>query len=394
MLPRQGIVEIFSTFIQFNFDRFQNWATDTKLRRNIKNCLTQSSDQENSENFWVIYCHKMWQAQPQGFGKGHLSAYLQEVCYWSTQKTLSGFTTSQYNAADCFQVAISRIDKVLKGFNPNQGYSLKNYASITFSNLVRELLRQKQEVDICTDWALLRKISQKRLIESLEATALEPKALPRYVLAWNCLKIIYVPTQSNSTRQLRKPDPATWSAIAKLYNSERTGQLSNPGPEIAPDTIEIWMQQCAKSARAYLYPNVGSLNVRPGEETNELLDLLPGQDESLLSTAIVAEEEKQRSSQQEKINQVLVKAIESLDAQSKQLLELYYAQGLTQQDMAEAIGTKQYTVSRRLSKARETLLKTLVKWTSETLHISLSSDVIKNASALLEEWLAGYYRPL
>lgn len=394
MLPRQGIVEIFSTFIQFNFDRFQNWATDTKLRRNIKNCLTQSCDRENSENFWVIYWHKMWQAQPQGLGKGHLSAYLQEVCYWSTQKTLSGFTTSQYNAADCFQVAISRIDKVLKGFNPNQGYSLKNYASITFSNLVRELLRQKQEVDICTDWALLRKISQKRLIESLEAAGVDQKAIARYVLAWNCLKIIYVPTQSNSTRQLRKPEPATWSAIAKLYNSERTGQLPNPGPEITPDTIEKWMQQCAKSARAYLYPNVGSLNVRPGEETNELLDLLPGQDESLLSTAIVAEEEKQRNSQQEKINQVLVKAIESLDAQSKQLLELYYAQGLTQQDMAEAIGTKQYTVSRRLSKARETLLKTLVKWTSETLHISLSTDVIKSTSALLEEWLAGYYRRL
>jgi RNA polymerase sigma factor (sigma-70 family) len=394
MLPRQGIVEIFSTFIQFNFDRFQNWATDTKLRRNIKNCLTQSCDRENSETFWVIYWHKMWQAEPQGLGKGHLSAYLQEVCYWSTQKTLSGFTTSQYNAADCFQVAISRIDKVLKGFNPNQGYSLKNYASITFSNLVRELLRQKQEVDICTDWALLRKISQKRLIESLEAAGIPQEAIGRYVLAWNCLKLIYVPTQSNSTRQLRKPEPAAWNAIAKLYNSERTGKLPNPGPEITPDTIEKWMQQCAKSARAYIYPNVGSLNVRPGEETNELLDLLPGQDESLLSTAIIEEDEKQRNSQQEQINQVLVKAIASLDPQSKKLLELYYAQGLTQQDMAEAIGTKQYTVSRRLSKARETLLKTLVKWTSETLHISLSTDVIKSTSALLEEWLAGYYRRL
>jgi RNA polymerase sigma factor (sigma-70 family) len=394
MLPRQGIVEIFSTFIQFNFDRFQNWATDTKLRRSIKNCLTQSSEKENSENFWVIYWHKMWQSQPQGLGKGHLSAYLQEVCYWSTQKTLTGFTTSQYNVSDCFQVAISRIDKVLKGFNPNQGYSLKNYASITFSNLVRELLRQKQEVDICTDWALLRKISQKRLIESLEAAGVHQDAIGRYVLAWNCLKLIYVPTQSNSTRQLRKPEPATWKAIAKLYNSERTGQLPNPGPEIAPDTIEKWMQQCAKSARAYLYPNVGSLNVRPGEESNELLDLLPGQDESLLSTAIVEEEEKKRNSQQGQINQVLVEAIAALDAQSKQLLELYYAQGLTQQEMAEAIGTKQYTVSRRLSKARETLLKTLIKWTSETLHISLSTDVIKSTSALLEEWLAGYYRRL
>jgi RNA polymerase sigma factor (sigma-70 family) len=394
MLPRQGIVEIFSTFIQFDLDRFSKWAIDTKLRRNMNKCLEKSSGQDTSESFWVIYWHKSWQAQPQGFGKGHLAAYLQEVCYWSSQKTISGFTTSQYTVSDCFQVAIARIDKVLKGFNPNQGYSLKNYASITFSNLVRELLRQKQEVDICTDWALLRKISQKRLVESLEAAAVHHEAIARYILAWNCLKTIYVPDRGNSTRQLRKPEPSTWRAIAKLYNSERMGQLANSGPEISLETIEKWMQQCAKAARAYLYPNVGSLNVRPTEESNELLDILPGEDESLLSNAIIAEEEKKRISQQEQISKVLVDAIAALDDQSQKLLELYYAQGLTQQEMAEAIGTKQYTVSRRLTKARETLLKTLVKWTTETLHISLSSDVIKNTSALLEEWLTGYYRSL
>jgi RNA polymerase sigma factor (sigma-70 family) len=394
MLPRQGIVEIFSTFIQFNFDRFSSWATDTKLRRSMNSCLKQAADRENSENFWVIYWHKLWQSQPQSLAKGHLSAYLQEVCYWAAQKTISGFTTSQYTLSDCFQVALSRIDKVLKGFNPNQGYSLKNYASITFSNLIRELLRQKQEVDICTDWALLRKISQKRLNESLQTAAVPHEAIERYLLAWNCLKTIYVPNQSHSTRQLRKPEPSTWQAITKLYNSERTGQLANPGPEISADTIEKWMQQCAKAARAYLYPSVGSLNVRPGEESNELLDILPGEDESLLSKAIIEEEEEKRTSQQGQINQVLIDAIASLDEQSKKLLEYYYAQNLTQQEMAEAIGTKQYTVSRRLSKARETLLKTLVKWTSETLHISLSTDVIKNTSALLEEWLAGYYRRL
>ncbi len=391
MLPRQGIVEIFSTFIQFDLDRFSKWATDPKLRRSMNNRLDQSSEQDTSENFWVIYWHKNWQAQPEGLGKEHLSAYLQEVCYWSAQKTISGFATSQYTVSDCFQAAIARIDKVLKGFNPNQGYNLKNYASITFSNLVRELLRQKQEVDICTDWALLRKISQKRLVESLETAAVHHEAIARYILAWNCLKTIYVPDRGNSTRQLRKPEAATWKAIAKLYNSERTVQLANSGPEISPETIEKWLQQCAKAARTYLYPNVGSLNVRPGEESNELLDILPGEDESLLSKAIVQEEEKKRTSQQGQINQVLVDAIAALDDQSQKLLEFYYARNLTQQEMAQAIGTKQYTVSRRLSKARETLLKTLVKWTSETLHISLSSDVINSTSALLEEWLAGYY---
>jgi len=33
MHPRQSIIEIFSTFLQFEGDRFHNWATDARLRR-------------------------------------------------------------------------------------------------------------------------------------------------------------------------------------------------------------------------------------------------------------------------------------------------------------------------------------------------------------------------
>ncbi|WP_442940648.1 hypothetical protein [Nostoc sp.] len=54
MQPRQGIVEIFSTFVQFDVDQFSGWATDAKLRRSIKVCLEGSST-EKSDTFWALY---------------------------------------------------------------------------------------------------------------------------------------------------------------------------------------------------------------------------------------------------------------------------------------------------------------------------------------------------
>ncbi|MBE9170138.1 sigma-70 family RNA polymerase sigma factor [Pleurocapsales cyanobacterium LEGE 06147] len=393
MHPRQGIVTLFSTFIQFDFDRFSRWASDPRLRRSMERRLTQMSSQETSENFWAIYWHKAWLRQPQDLARDHLSAYLQEVCFWATQKTISGFTSTQYTIPDCFQVAISGVDKVLKGFDSNQGFNLKNYASITFSNLIRELLRQRQEVDICSDWALLRKLSQKRLIESLQNAGLDSKTIDRYVLAWNCWKTIYVPDRAGSTRKLSKPDAATWKAIAELYNSEFKGQLPFPASQANPETLEKWLLACVKAARAYLYPNVTSINQpRLGQDSGEIVDNLVGEvDDSLLTDMIASEEAQNRDRQQAQINQVLIEALKALDSQERQLLELYYARQLTQTEMAKELGTKQYNVSRKLSRARQLLLKSLARWSQTNLHISLSSDVLKGISALLEEWLTGYY---
>jgi transcriptional regulator with XRE-family HTH domain len=82
-----------------------------------------------------------------------------------------------------------------------------------------------------------------------------------------------------------------------------------------------------------------------------------------------------------------VAALEALDPQTQTLLDLYYQQGLTQQQIAAQLEIKQYTVSRRLSSAQETLLRSLARWSQETMHITLTSPVVKQMSIVLEEWL-------
>ncbi len=392
MRPRQSITEVFSTFLEFDADRVRGWATEPKLRRSMQTSLARLPKPETSEHFWVLYWHKLWQNQPASLADAHLSAYLQEACYWAAQKTMTSFANAQYTLSDCFQMAIARVDKVLKGFNPQLGFSLSSYASAIFSSVLRESLRQQQEVDICSNWSLLRKLSQKRLVKSLQNAGLTPETIACYLLAWNCFKTQYVPVQATVTRKLPKPDRTTWIAIVELYN-RGCRQLTPPGPEGSPEKLEKWMIACAKAARDYLYPTFTSINApKPGQAFSELLDDLPeSQQESLLTQLIDQEEQQSRHSQQTQLNAVLVEALAKLAPEAQRILQMYYSQEFTQQQIAKQLEMKQYTVSRRLTKSKESLLLTLAGWSKEALHISLTSEVLNYTTIVLEEWLKAYY---
>lgn len=395
MRARQSTIELFSTFLELDASRVIGWATDAPLRRHMINSIAQLSQPEQSEDFWVFYWHKLWQNAPSSLVQGHLSAYLQEACYWAAHKTVTGIASSQYTLSDCFQMVIMRVDRVLKGYKPNMGFSLKTYGGAVFSSELKEMLRQQNEIDICTNWRLLKKLSQKRLIQSLQNAGQSAEAIERYVLAWKCYQELYAPQQPSGTRRLQKPPESTWLTIAQLYNELRLTQLTTPGAESNPEMIENWLSSCAKAVRAYLYPNITSLNAPRGEdEGSELQDILPQlKQESYISEIIASEEQLDRQSQQAQISNVLVKAIQELDSEAQKIIQIYYAQGLTQQQIAKELGVKQYTVSRRLTKARDTLLLKLATWSQEAMHISLNPSVLNYINTVLEEWLQVHYSP-
>lgn len=395
MSPRANLIEIFSTFLQFDADRVKGWTVDPKLRRSMQRCLSQSTQKEASEEFWALYWYTIWQNQLSPLAKAHLCAYLQEVCYWAVKTTTTGFSSTQYQVGDYFQMAMVRMERILQGFDLKQSLSLKSYARIAFSNVIKDILRQHQEIYICTDWALLSKISRRRLVQSLENGGLSTATIAQYVLAWTCFQTLYAPSQipraTTTTRKLAKPDPATWEAIAQLYNTQRHTQVHSAEPASSPESLEKWLKTCAKFVRSYLYPTVISINApRPGQEEGELLDDLHLPQTLSLFSKI---EEASNRDQTTQINRVLVEALAGLEPQLAQLLQLYYAQGLTQQQIAQQLSVKQYTVSRRLTKAKQLLLKALAGWSQEVLHISPNTEVLEYTSVVLEEWLKVHYRP-
>ena len=383
MHSRNNIVEIFSTFLQFDADRFRGWTSDAKLRRSMHGCIEQIP-QETSDNFWALYWYKLWNSRSNRIAQEHLLAYLQECCYWASAKAANTFANIQYNLSDCFQIAIAKFEKVLKGFDVNSGYRLKSYASASFGSTIRDTLRQRHEVDICSVWGLLRKTSQKRLVESLRELGLSEDTITSHVIVWNCFKTVYVPTQVSSTRQLPRPDEKTLSAISQAYGLQTSSTIDS-------QTVETVLLNCAAAIRKYLYPTVTSANVPVGgEDSFSYLDNLASNEESLLNQIIATEEEQTKVSQQSEINTVLASAIRQLDAQNRQILHLYYAEGLTQQQIAKQLEVKQYTVSRRLSKTKQTLLRSFAIWSQEKMHISLTSNLLETTSIVMEEWLQSY----
>ena len=391
MRPRQEITDMFSTFVQLERDRFSKWLTDPTLHRSIKNCLKYSPDVLNSEIFWALYWYKQWQTQSNRLAIMHLSAYLQESCYWAASKILAKFTNTQYSLADYFQMANTEVETILKDFKPEKSSSLKAYANIAITSRLRDILRQRKEADICSNWALLRKVSKKLLLEALEQAGLSPSAIAEYRLAWTCFKELYVQKEPGGTSKLPEPSRQLWFDITNLYNRDRLRQ-AQPTSACTSETIEQWLTQTALYVRAYLFPPVKSLNAFKLEDDSDQMQDLPDPSSDSPMTDMIAEEDVQyRKNQRSQMNAVVLKALQLLDVKSQDVLKLYYQQGLTQQQIVQRLQMSQATVSRRLVKGRESLLAALIKWSQETMNISLNSNQIKYMSIALEEWLTNQY---
>ncbi|MFN6567181.1 RNA polymerase sigma factor [Dendronalium sp. ChiSLP03b] len=392
MRPRQEITEMFSTFVQLESDKFSKWLIDVKLRRNIQNCIKSSPEFSNSENFWAVYWYKHWLEQSDDLARMHLSAYLQEPIYWTAKKTIAKFANNQYSLADYFQIANSEIETILKHFNPEKCSSLKAYATMAIPSRLKDVLRQRKEADICTNWALLRKVSKKQFLEALDKAGLSSTVIAQYRLAWTCFKELYVQNQPGGTKALPSPERQLWEAVVNLYNRERQSQLTQPSPQCTREKIEQWLTQAAIYVRAYLYPPVSSLNLVISEDNaTTTLDLPDLSSDSLIAEMIAEEDAQDQQNQQSQIQAVLLKALQKLEVKTQEILKLYYQQGLTQPEIVQRLQISQPTVSRRLIKARETLLATLLEWSQEAFNISVTSNLVKDMSAALEEWLEIQY---
>lgn len=389
MRLRSKITEMFSTFAYFHSDSDAKWITDSKLRRSIENCLEKSSSQ--SEQFWSLFWYKIWRENAESLAFMHLLAYLQEPCYWAAKNTMAKFSSTQYRLADYFQMGIAEVKRICNGFKPEKNPNLKAYATMAFPSLFKDILRQRQDADICTNYALLRKVTKKRFVEALKSAGLTPEEIARYKLAWKCFQTLYIQKQAGSIERLPQPSVELWSEIANLYNRER-GQLVSAGRELDPETVEQWLNQTAVRIRAYLYPKVDSLDIPIlGSDSPGTRDLPELTSEPLMAKLITEENIQERQNQRDEIHNFLLFSLKKLTPEVQEILHMYYRHDLTQQEIAFRLGKQQVWVSRRLNKAREILLKELTlkeqSEKSQGVNVSSVSNQLKDRSVALEEWL-------
>lgn len=384
MRPRDRLVELFSTFALLEDDRFCRWIDDPRLQRSIQRQLTNTPGQQ--ADHLAIYWHRQCAKHP--LAPSHLTAYLQEVCFWVAKEMIQRLQSTQYTLADYFQIANSEIPKVFKSFTPDRGSNFKTYAKLILSNTLKDLLRQRQAADICSDWSLLRKVSKKRIGDVLiDRGVVEPEAA-QYQFALFCFKTLYIPPDSNS-QKLPPPDARVWQQIGELYNTKRQDQLVAPGAALTPTQIEVRVTKLAQWTRSYLYPAIDSLNrskLEPG--TGEIQDdLTDTAHESLLDAAIEREEIDRRTMQQSSLNTILTQALATLKPELQAIIQLFYRDGLSQQELSSRLQLSQPTISRRIKQAEAQLLAALLAWIESQLHKIPDPNELKIIGVTLKEWL-------
>ncbi|MEM9117460.1 MAG: sigma-70 family RNA polymerase sigma factor [Cyanobacteria bacterium P01_F01_bin.56] len=319
-----------------------------------------------------------------------MGAYLQEAAYWAAHK-FSQFQLSHSSLSDRFQIAFTQFESCLNQFAPDRGSRLESFARLFFTSTITNELRRTQELDLCSDWMLLRKTSLKRFVESLHSMGLDDSATERYRLAWTCFKHLYAP-QVSGARQLPPPDQDTWKKIAQLYNCERLNRLPAAASAATAEQLEEWLKEVIGWLRRYLQPSVKSLNTPiPGGETRELQDMLQSQELAPMDELLQKLEQSSQKAQQVHLRQFLRGHLNTLSNSEQEILQLYYGNHLSQQQIAKQLKTKQYSVCRQLIRIRKKILKAVMAWSQDTESVNFSSDKIEQIAEILEIWLQEFW---
>lgn len=388
-LRRITVTKMFSTFIKLEAGRFDDWITDPRLHRNMQSYLEVHPENQDTENFWVLYWYGTLRKQTAQLAERHLLAYLQEPSYWAVEYVTKRHTSVQFQPGDYFLIAITQFKKVLEDFEPKKGFKLKSFAQKFFLNILRDELRRRKEADLCTKWGFLRKVGQKRFVEALQNGGLSLAEINQYVLVRRCFRELYVATQPGGTAQLPEPDFTLWEEVANLYNKERLN-LATPGSPCTPQLIEQWLVKAEKLARNYLYPPPPKSLTPPEDDGIGGFDL---PDSSLPNKSENEEDEWQHQEQLARMHSILAETLSNLDPEWKLVLRLYYCENLTLQQIAANLSKNYNWVQRRVTKAKKRLLEALVEWgqaiaeSRGEVNIPLDSDQVKHKGAVLEEWL-------
>ncbi|NEP63737.1 MAG: sigma-70 family RNA polymerase sigma factor, partial [Symploca sp. SIO2G7] len=315
MRSRTDILTIFSTFVQFTGDRFDSWVANPRLAKNMQQTLLQNADPTHSEDFWTLHWYRLWHRHP--LASGHLWAYLQDPCYAAAEQVTRRFTMVYCSLADGFQIAIANAERILNGYNPDYGSNLKAYARTAFGNCIRDQLRQQQEVNISSDWGLLRRLSQTQLTQALLTAGFIQTETP--ILIWQCFKAICIPEPGRTSRGLSAPSQAQLVAIGNRFRLH-CYQSKNPGAsaefascDVEPEQLLAQLIQLATIARSYLTPTITSLNQPYYDDSSEdQLYTLPAV-ETPMTQLLAAEAYAEQQARMQQIGIVLEDAISALD---------------------------------------------------------------------------------
>lgn len=376
MRKRTHPVEMFSTFLQVNetWDSLgPGWLTDPRLKKNMTRI--SQSDPDAPERYWTTYWLKEALKNPQNrLSRNHLSAYLEEACYWVTLKIFEQIANLNESRVDCFFIARSAAadpGKLFKNYDPIRS-GLKTYAQFRLKTAILEQVRVGSSLQKYSDPALLRALTKKTLKEALKKADIKEPEFSECLLVWQCFKEVYVPVMEGGSRRLKPPDETQLAAIASLYNQKS----QNRRDPVDSEFIQKRLDQCVNTVRESLrIKNVplDSCGFEPALASDDPIDTL---DEPV--------------QEWQQVKSILSEAFATLPESSQTMLKLQYGLNFSQSEIAKIFEKHQSTISRKISGSQQILLTAIAKWSASNLGICLSSDRLQEMASLLDECLESH----
>lgn len=379
MRKRETLIEMFSTFLRvddYNDSLGSGWETDSRLKLSMTRSL--EADLAAKEEFWAQYWLKeALRDSKNSLARSHLSAYLEEVCYWTTLKVFQQLTGINVRRVDCFFIAreaVANPAKLFKCYDSKRS-RVKTYAQLPLKSAIVEKIRLGSELQKYSPTALLRAVSKKQLKEALKKADIKALESSKCLLAWQCFRERYVPSTAENSRQLQPPNAEQLAAITEAYNQrcERFNLEQSTRNQDIQRLLDISVQAIRESLRIRL------ISLEECSATAELI------------FAQAVEEQEPLTEEWQQITTILASEFQSLPEDVQKMLKLWHGLGFKQGEMAPVFGLKQqFQVSRQKGRAHQSLLKALANWSAERFQISLGSEQLRGMAAQIDEWLENH----
>ncbi len=405
MNKRVTIVKKFCTFLSFSASLQKltcQWVVEAKLERNIQKKVQMYS--EPTVEFWARHFLEIVQRtsgnqtrganenKQKSIAEEHLSAYLQEACYWAAYKIQKQFFSIhyKYSLQDLFQIGnlfVSVPGKLVKNFNLEYQHSLENHATVAVYRFIRDKIytnHTEAKREKYSDYGLLKDLSNKELKEALASQGINTNQFDLYCLARQCFDIICQPQQRQGSCNLEPPRHSDLIQIVELYN-QQINQLKLPETSVDINIIQEMLSTCILAARNYRTKPVLSLK-------ND--DIFSEDVPTLCNTLIQIEEREQ-------IESIIEEIFIDIPDVGQTMFKLWLGLNITQTEVATVLKNNhpellhQHKLAQNFSKYNRDILKSFVQqWNQLHPEIVLNDKNIENIQNNLNECLQAYCKRL
>lgn len=342
-MRKRSLVEKFSTFLEAeeSFNRLIGtiWRSDPRLQRNIQRVIETEEDEEKALAELILQRVLLTNDEERLY-PAHLSAYLEKVCYWVATEVCRELAFLHLSPLDCLSRARAAAAFPQQTFkNYKFGFrSVSSYGEKRIKTTIKDAIATAYQLSQASfrygDWGLLRNISRRKFQQALKSIYRDKAVIQRHLLAVECYKAVYVPTEPGGNQPLPEPNETQWQAIVREFNELSLLRHCQPTDR---QEIQELLEVCIEAARNHGRPTVSYCdpndpNSPLGREPSEGLEEVSIGD---LTT----------------IARLFQEAFSSLSLEKQRMLKLRYGLSLTQTELAPLFNfQEQYQVSRQLKR--------------------------------------------